>query len=41
MNEKKLRKYFPEGYTCGQMERVIEAFLEQWSREQKGVVDGI
>ena len=41
MNEKKLRKYFPEEYTSGQMERVIEALLEQWSREQKGVVDGI
>ena len=41
MNEKKLRKYFPEDYTSGQMERVIEALLEQWSREQKGVVDGI
>ena len=41
MNEKKLRKYFPEGYTSGQMERVIEALLEQWSREQKGVADGI
>ena len=32
MNEKKLRKYFPEEYTSGQMERVIEALLEQWSR---------
>ena len=41
MNEKKLRKYFPEKYTSGQMERVIEALLEQWSREQKGVADGI
>lgn len=41
MNEKKLRKYFPEGYTSGQMERVIEALLEQWSREQKGDADGI
>ena len=41
MNEKKLRKYFPEKYTSGQMERVIEALLEQWSREQKGVEDGI
>lgn len=41
MNEKKLRKYFPEEYTSGQMERVIEALLEQWSREQKGVTDGI
>ena len=41
MNEKKLRKYFPEEYTSGQMERVIESLLEQWSREQKGVVDGI
>lgn len=41
MNEKKLRKYFPEEYTNGQMERVIEALLEQWSREQKGVADGI
>ena len=41
MNEKKLRKYFPEEYTSGQMERVIEALLEQWSREQKGVADGI
>ncbi len=41
MNEKKLRKYFPEEYTSGQMERVIEALLEQWSREQKGVEDGI
>ena len=41
MNEKKLRKYFPEDYTSGQMERVIEALLEQWSREQKGVADGI
>ena len=35
MNEKKLRKYFPDEYTSGQMERVIEALLEQWSREQK------
>ena len=41
MNEKKLRKYFPEEYTSGQMERVIEALLEQWSREQKGVADGV
>lgn len=41
MNEKKLRKYFPDEYTSGQMEQVIEALLEQWSREQKGVVDGI
>lgn len=41
MNEKKLRKYFPEEYTSGQMERVIEALLERWSREQKGVADGI
>lgn len=41
MKEKKLRKYFPEEYTSGQMERVIEALLEQWSREQKGVADGI
>ncbi|MBP3507521.1 MAG: ParB/RepB/Spo0J family partition protein [Lachnospiraceae bacterium] len=41
MDEKKLRKYFPEEYTSGQMERVIEALLEQWSREQKGVADGI
>lgn len=41
MNEKKLRKYFPEEYTSGQMERVIEALLEQWSRERKGVADGI
>ena len=41
MNEKKLRKYFPEDYTSGQMERVIEALLEQWSKEQKGVADGI
>ena len=41
MNEKKLRKYFPEEYTSGQMERVIEALLAQWSREQKGVADGI
>ena len=41
MNEKKLRKYFPEEYTSGQMERVIEVLLEQWSREQKGVADGI
>lgn len=41
MNEKKLRKYFPEEYTSRQMERVIEALLEQWSREQKGVADGI
>ena len=41
MNEKKLRKYFSEEYTSGQMERVIEALLEQWSREQKGVADGI
>ena len=41
MNEKRLRKYFPEEYTSGQMERVIEALLEQWSREQKGVADGI
>ena len=41
MNEKKLRKYFPDEYTSGQMERVIEALLEQWSREQKGVADGI
>ena len=41
MNEKKFRKYFPEEYTSGQMERVIEALLEQWSREQKGVADGI
>lgn len=41
MNEKKLRKYFPEEYTSGQMEQVIEALLEQWSREQKGVADGI
>lgn len=41
MNEKKLRKYFPEEYTSGQMERVIEALLEQWSREQKGASDGI
>ena len=41
MNEKKLRKYFPEDYTSRQMERVIEALLEQWSREQKGVADGI
>lgn len=41
MNEKKLRKYFPAEYTSGQMERVIEALLEQWSREQKGVADGI
>lgn len=29
MNEKKLRKYFPEEYTSGQMERVIEALLER------------
>lgn len=35
MNEKKLRKYFPEEYTSGQMERVIEALLEQWSRDRK------
>ena len=41
MNETKLRKYFPEEYTSGQMERVIEALLEQWSKEQKGVADGI
>ena len=41
MNEKKLRKYFLEEYTSGQMERVIETLLEQWSREQKGVADGI
>ena len=41
MNEKKLRKYFPEEYTSGQMERVIEALLEQWSRELKGATDGI
>lgn len=41
MDEKKLRKYFPEEYTSGQMEHVIEALLEQWSREQKGVADGI
>ena len=41
MNEKKLRRYFPEGYTSGQMERVIEALLEQWSKEQKGAEDGI
>ena len=35
MNEKKLRKYFPEEYTSGQMERLIEALLEQWSRDRK------
>ena len=41
MNEKKLRRYFSEEYTSGQMERLIEALLEQWSKEQKGVADGI
>lgn len=37
MNEKKLRRYFPEDYSQAQMERVIENLLEQWSNEQKGI----
>lgn len=41
MDEKKLGKYFPKEYTQAQMERVIENLLEKWSREQKGLNDGI
>lgn len=42
MNENKLKKYFPEDYTNSQMERVIEALLEQWSNGRKeGAKDGI
>ena len=37
MNEKKLRRYFPEDYSQVQMERVIENLLEQWNNEQKGI----
>ncbi len=39
MSEKKLRRYFPKGYTNRQMEQVIEALLEQWSKEQGGEAD--
>ncbi len=41
MSEKKLRRYFPKGYTNRQMEQVIEALLEQWSKEQGGEADGV
>ena len=40
-DDKKLKKYFPKEYTATQMERVIENLLEQWSKEQKGLEDGI
>lgn len=32
---KKLTKYFPEDYSETDMEKVIEALLEQWKREQE------
>ncbi len=40
-DDKKLKKYFPKEYTATQMERVIENLLEQWSKEQKGLENGI
>ena len=33
-SEKKLTKYFPEGYSADDMEQVIESLLEKWSQEQ-------
>ena len=35
LSGKKLTKYFPEDYSEMDMEKVIEALLEQWKREQK------
>lgn len=35
LSGKKLTKYFPEDYSETDMEKVIEALLEQWKREQK------
>ena len=35
LSGKKLTKYFPENYSETDMEKVIEALLEQWKREQK------
>ncbi len=40
-DDKKLKKYFPKEYTATQMERVIENLLEQWSKKQKGLENGI
>ena len=36
IDDKKLKKYFPDDYSQVQMERVIENLLEQWCKEQKG-----
>ena len=33
-SEKKLTKYFPDGYTAKDMEQVIESLLEKWMQEQ-------
>ena len=38
LSGKKLTKYFPEDYSETDMEKVIEALLEQWKREQKYVL---
>ena len=35
LSGKKLTKYFPENYSETDMEKVIEALLEQWKREQE------
>ena len=35
LSGKKLIKYFPEDYSETEMEKVIEALLEQWKREQE------
>lgn len=35
LSGKKLTKYFPEDYSETDMEKVIEALLEQWKREQE------
>ncbi|GBU03662.1 ParB family chromosome partitioning protein [Faecalimonas umbilicata] len=35
LSGKKLTKYFPEDYSEADMEKVIEALLEQWKREQE------
>ena len=35
LSGKKFTKYFPEDYSETDMEKVIEALLEQWKREQK------
>ena len=35
LSGKKLTKYFPEDYSETDMEKVIEALLEQWKRERK------